>query len=344
MRRHLTAALTGLLGLLVGASASPAEPVPIRVGWVVVPADLAPLMVEKPDVAKHMGKTYTPELIHFAGTPAMITGLATGDLDVVALAFSSFALAVENAHLRDLRIIADQFQDGADGYHTNPFLVRNDSPLQAVADLKGKVLASNEVGSAVDIALRAMLRKNRLSDRSDVNIIEVRFPDMKAMLGESKVVLIPGVAPFGFDPELRKNTRTLFTQKDAVGRTQMILRAARGGFIEKNRPALVDYLEDYLRVLHWYTDPANHKEAVEIIARVTKQPASHYDSWVFTKDDYYRNPEGLPDLAALQANIDLQKELGFLKTGIEVKQYADLSLVQEAATRIETGSSEAGAK
>ena len=42
----------------------------------------------------------------------------------------------------------------------------------------------------------------------------------------------------------------------------------------------------------------------------------------------------IPNLAALQANIKLQKELGFLKTDIDVKTYSDLSLVEEAAKRL----------
>jgi NitT/TauT family transport system substrate-binding protein len=41
-----------------------------------------------------------------------------------------------------------------------------------------------------------------------------------------------------------------------------------------------------------------------------------------------------PDLRALQANIDLQLQLGLVKASIDVKKHADLSLVEEAAKRI----------
>lgn len=36
----------------------------------------------------------------------------------------------------------------------------------------------------------------------------------------------------------------------------------------------------------------------------------------------------------MQHNIDVQKELGFLKTGVQVKNYADLRIVEEAARRL----------
>jgi NitT/TauT family transport system substrate-binding protein len=42
----------------------------------------------------------------------------------------------------------------------------------------------------------------------------------------------------------------------------------------------------------------------------------------------------LPDLKALQANIDLQHKLGLVKETINVGKHADLSIVREAAKRV----------
>jgi hypothetical protein len=42
----------------------------------------------------------------------------------------------------------------------------------------------------------------------------------------------------------------------------------------------------------------------------------------------------MPNLTALQANLDQQKELGFLAEAVEVKKYSDLSMVEEAAKRL----------
>lgn len=322
-----------VVALLAGLPAKAAEPYHLRIGWVVVPADLIPLMFQKPGLAPHAGKTYIPELTHFAGTSTEMTALATGNLDLAALAYSTFALTIENAGISDLRVIADTFQDGVPGYHTNEFMVRKDSPIHTVEDLKGKVLATNETGSAVDIAMLAMLAEHHIPQNA-VTIIEARFPDQTAMLKEKKVDLIPAVEPFGMNPELRAFARTLFTQKQAVGRTQMIFQVAREGFLQKHHAAIVDFLEDYLHALHWLTDPAHHDEAVKLVTAMTKQPAAMYQGWLFTRRDYYRNPEGLPDLKALQANVDLEKKLGFIRSPLDVKSYADLSLVKEAARRL----------
>ena len=48
----------------------------------------------------------------------------------------------------------------------------------------------------------------------------------------------------------------------------------------------------------------------------------------------YRDLDGLPDLAALQSNIDSMLELGLAKDRVEVKNYVDLSLVKEAVQRL----------
>ncbi|HEY6258042.1 MAG TPA: ABC transporter substrate-binding protein [Xanthobacteraceae bacterium] len=309
------------------------EPVKIRVSWVAPLANWGSILLEKKDLARHAGKSYVMEQVRYAGTPLMITAMANGELEIGSLAYSTLALAVQNAGLDDLRIIADEFQDGVAGYYSDEFMVLKDGPVQKVEDLKGKVVATNAVGSAVDVAMRAMLRKHGLEDKRDYTVVEAPFPTMRAMLAEKKVALIPAVLPFALDPELRKIAQPLFVQRDAIGVTDMIVWAARKPFLDKNRAAMVDFMEDALRIVHWYLDGANHKEATEIAARVTKQPAAQFD-WLFTKQDEYHDPGMMPDLKALQGNVDLTRDLGFVRSSLDVKKIADLSIVEEAAKRL----------
>jgi sulfonate transport system substrate-binding protein len=330
--------LLAAAALLWGTGAAAADPLRIRESYVVPVNDWPTILFEKPGLAKHLDKSYSFEPVHFQGTPQMIQALATGELEIANLTFSSFSIAIVNASMSDLRIIADGFQDGVDGYYSNADVVRADSPIKNVEDLKGKVLSTNAAGAAVDIALRAMLRKHGLEDKRDLTIIEAPFPTMPAMLMDGKVDLITAAPPFSFDPKFRQATRVLFTQKQEVGTTQMVLWVVRADFIKKNRAALIDFMEDSLRAERWYLDRANHKEAVAIAARVSKTPEAMWDSWLFLKNgengDFYRDPNGQPNLPALQANVDLQKEMGFIKSSFDVKQYADLSLVAEATKRL----------
>jgi sulfonate transport system substrate-binding protein len=330
--RSLLASFVAFVWLGAGAASS-AEPVKIRIAWVAPVSNWASILLEKKDLARHLGKSHVLEPVRYAGTPPMITALANGELEIANLAYSSLALAILNAGMDDLRIIADEFQEGVPGHYTSEFMVLKDGTIQKIEDLKGKVVASNAAGSAVDVAMRAMLRKHGLEDKRDYTVVEAPFPTMRAMLAEKKVDLIPAILPFSLDPELRKIAIPKFTIGDALGHTQMILWVARKPFLDKNRAAMVDFMEDTLRIVRWYTDPANHKEVVEIAGRVAKQPPERF-GWLYTKNDYYRDRNMLPNLAALQRNLDTTADLGFVKGKVDVGRHADLSIVQEAAQRL----------
>ena len=87
-------------------------------------------------------------------------------------------------------------------------------------------------------------------------------------------------------------------------------------------------------MLAWYSDPKNVEEVLQIVTSYTKQPRGRFEGWIFDKGDYYRDPKGVPNLQTLQGNLGLLRKLGFLKTDIEVANYADLSMVKEAGSRI----------
>jgi sulfonate transport system substrate-binding protein len=320
--------------MMLGVTAmAAAEPTKIRIGWIAMPGSRAGYLLEKPELMHHHDKTYTIEAIHFSSTPAQLTALASGDLDIAQFAFSTFGAAIENAHLTDVRLIADEVEDGAPGYSTTHFIVLKDGPVQRIEDLKGRVVATNGIGSGLDMALRYILRKHGLEEKRDYTDVEINFPNMKAALGERKVDLVSAVLPFMYDPELVRIGRTLFEQGAEIGPAELLMWASRTGFIEKNHAALVDLMEDVLRMQRWYFDPANHQEAIAIAAKLTKQPPTALD-WVFTTRDFYRNPNGRPDLKAVASNLKMEKELGYLKTDIDVEKFADLSIVDEASKRL----------
>jgi sulfonate transport system substrate-binding protein len=332
MRAKIGLASIALLAL--GCGFARGEPLQLRVAWAAPLANSASIWLDKKDLARHYGKSYVFEPVRYRGTPPMITAIANNELEIGNLAYSTLPIAIENAGMDDIRVIADDFQDGVDGYYSNEFDVLTDGPIRKVEDLKGKVVATNAGGSAVDVAMRAMLHKHGLESNRDYTIIEAPFPAMRAMLAEKKVDLIPAVLPFSYDPELHKIAHDLFVQKDAIGITDMIVWQARKPFIDKNRATLVDFMEDTLRIVHWYEDPANHQAAMQILGDLVKRPPAIFD-WAFTKRDVYHDPNLMPNLDALQKNVDMTRDLGFIKSSFDVRKYSDLSIVEEAAKRLQ---------
>jgi NitT/TauT family transport system substrate-binding protein len=331
MRAHVLAVAAA--SLMIAATAAATEPVTIHIAWITSPPMLSPVLFEQPRVATHLDKTYRVEAIHFQGGPPIVTALAVGEVDIASISFSLVSTAVVNAGMSDLRIIADEFQDGGGDGFSSPYLVLKDGPIRTVEDLKGKIVATNGIGSAIDMAMRFMLRQHGLEDRRDYSSVEVGFPNMRAMLADHKVDLIMVGANYANDPQTERMARTLFTMRDSFKGPAGQMWAARAGFIEKNRPAMVDFIEDALRGLHWYLDPANREAALAILSKFSKQSPERL-SWVFSKNDFYHDPNGMPNIAATQHDIALQRELGFLKTDFDVTHYVDLSLVKEAGARL----------
>ena len=325
--RAIRLSIPFILALFIAALSLPAaaQPVKIRIGWITAPASMVPLLFLKPGIAKHHGKSYTFDPMHFGSSTLQITAISQGEIDIAGFGYTSFPLAIQNGGLSDLRIIADEIQDGAPGYYSTPYFVRKDSGIDKIEDMKGKIAATNGLGSGVDIAMRTALKHRGLEVTRDYTMIEAPFPAHKAILKEKKADLVVGVLPFSYDAELNDFAKPLFDTRSGLDTTALSFWAARKGFIDKNRAALVDLLEDYGAMLRWYYDPANHKEAVALTAG--------FEPWLFTRQDFFRDPDGKPDLKVVQESINKVKELGFIKETLDVSKFADLSMAEEAAKR-----------
>ena len=329
--RHLVAAA---LVLAIAPRPALADPLAIRIGWSTMPGHMIPVLFTKPDILRHYGITYTVTPIGFRGSSPQITALAAREVDLIASSPAVLALSVVNARI-DMRVVADIIQDGVGDYHTEAFMVRSDSGINTVADLRGKRLGTNAVGSAADTAMRAMLAKNGLGARGDTVSIEAAFPALPAMLEERKIDLAVVLQPQALRMEADPAFRTLFTARDAWGASDLVFLAGRAEFLEKNRAAVEDMIEDYVRAMRWFQAPANHAEAVGIVAKFMKVDPAQL-GYLFTTNDYYRDPFARPNIANLQNAIDQSKSLGVIPATIQVApKYVDLSFLDTARKRIE---------
>ena len=320
---------------IVAAGVAKAEPVKIRIGWIVTPAELTPYMFAKDGIAVHNGVSYTLEPIHFQGSIMEVTAAQTNDLDIAVFGSTSFAIAVENAGLRDLRIIADEVQDGVPGWSGPEFRVLRDGPIKTIEDLRGKVLATNAFGGETDMAIKLTMLKHKMVPNRDFTEIEAEMANMNALLLERKAGLVAAVHPFQDIPDFDAKSRTLFTTGDALGRFEVSFWTARTAYIAAHRAVLTDLLEDYVRAIRWYSDPAHRDEGLQIVANFTKRPLATFDKWLFLPGKgYYRGPDGLPDIDAVTANIRMQHELGLIKADLDAKDHADLSLLKAAIARL----------
>jgi len=335
-KRGFILSSAALLGTLAAPGIARSQELPlIRWGYVLPPvAEMAGIFLTKPELLKHYKKSYAFEAKFVRGPPLLVTALAADEIDVANLGFSTFHQAVVKAGMKDMKIVGDEVEDGFHGHFSSQIRVRKDSPINKIEDLKGKVVATIALGSGADMLTRYTLRKHGLELNKDYTYLETPFPTMKAMLLDKKVDAAYFAQPFASDPEVVEKTRILFTTDNSMGPLMPNFVAARGSFIAKNRPAFVDFLEDFLRVVRWYYDPANRDESIRIVAQASKMPEDVLKRYIFTKQDNYRNLDGLPDLQVIQKNFEQQREIGLTDRVLNVNDYADLSPMKEAVERL----------
>ena len=326
----------GAVGCALLALSAPghADPLKIRIGYQASPEKLIPMKLGRTDIAPHLGKSYDVDFVLFQASSVEVTALATGDIDIATLGYSSYGLAIANAHMDDLRIVADVYQDGAPGYFSTQLMVLKTAGINTIEDLRGKVLAANGPGSGGDMAIREMLRRRGMEEKKDYTLISGPANNQFPMLAERKADLVTISVAQASDPKVEAVAKTLFRVKDALGITQWSLYAMRKDFIDQHRAQLGDFFEDMLRVNRWMLNPANRPEVIKVFAAFSKEPPESFGSYLFTKRDFYSDPDCVPNLDALQKNLQVMHQLGFLKTEVDVKSHADLSLIEAAKRRL----------
>jgi ABC-type nitrate/sulfonate/bicarbonate transport system substrate-binding protein len=319
------------------ASSALADPVKIRADWNIVPGQFAPLIPTvpqyAPDVYRHYGKSYVVEPIHMAGGGATLTALAVGETDLSTLSPQALVLGVTNAKL-DLRVIGQQISTEVPGYLQTYFWV-NKNKIHTIEDLKGKVIGVSVRGSNVDSAATMVMAKHGMTTPRDYQIIEVPFPAQLPALESGKVDAAVLVTPFHLRARANPDLKPIFSVGDAFGPVETLMWMAKADFVKKNRAALVDFLEDNMRMRRWMFDPKTRMQAVKQLSDQTKFPEAQLATWVYTKGDYYYDPHDMVDVARLQKNVETMKETGIIPTAINVTPYVDMSLAKEAAARLD---------
>ena len=178
-----------------------------------------------------------------------------------------------------------------------------------------------------------MLHKHGLEDKRDYTMVEAPFPTMKAMLKEKKAAWFRRILPFPFDPEMQQIARPLFPSRDAIGITQLIVWTANKPSSTRTAPRWSISWKTRCASRAGSSIPKNHEEVDADRREITKLPPERF-FWLFTKQDYHHSLDMLPNLDALQSNINLTHDSASSNRRSTFRKYTDLSLAKEAAARL----------
>ncbi|HUH87246.1 MAG TPA: ABC transporter substrate-binding protein [Pusillimonas sp.] len=134
-----------------------------KIGYLRVMDDAQVMAAYEGDFYKKHGLDV--ELVEFKSGTDLIKAIVGGQLDTGVLGFTN--AASWSSRGADLKVVG-----GAQhGYHA--IVVRDDSNIKTVADLKGRTLASQKEGSTADTVLRGVVLKDAGLQASDLNIMGV---------------------------------------------------------------------------------------------------------------------------------------------------------------------------
>ena len=306
-----------------GTSGGPGKPTTVRVGYFPnVTHAPAIVGVEKGFFASALGAN-TLETKTFNAGPEAVEALLSGAIDATFVGPNPAINAYQKSHGDAIRIVAGSTSGGA------ALVVSKD--ITTPADLKGKAVASPQLGNTQDVALRAWLKSQGLSaDTSGGGDVSIKPQANGDTLDQMKQGLIAG----GWVPEpwatrlvqeggghVLVDEKTLWPQGQFVT-TQLIVATS---FLDKHPDVVEELIRGESSAIDYLTsNPSDaHTLVNDAITKITgkglkpEAVSAAFANLTFTLD---------PIASSLQKSADDAKDAGLLDS-TDIKNIYDLALL-----------------
>jgi NitT/TauT family transport system substrate-binding protein len=192
------------------------------------------------------------ELFHGLNGPAVVEALVAGSIPLGDIGIGPAIVAAA----RGLPLLQPAL--GAIGTAKQPvsrIMVKGDSPITEVAQLKGRKLALHQRGTMEDISLAA-LKKTRGIGHEDVEIVIVPAPGQPQALARGQVDAIYALPPADAVAERRFGARTLINTADFIPYLGYGTLAMRRDFVDTYPDAAKKVMTAWLGFCRWIDDNA----------------------------------------------------------------------------------------
>ena len=312
-KRGVVAALA--LGALLSSGSAFAQQT-IKVGWTIPAEESKYWMMKRPQEFADLGKKYNIEWVQFQGTAPMTQALAAGALDCATQSVLALALVVQSGNLKASIVAQHVFEKP--GSFSVYWAVKDDSPIKTIADLKGKTMSINTLGSGIYGPMAILLKQAGLDPAKDVKLVEVGFALSEEALRSGRVDSAVMNQPFAARMEAKGGTRKLFSLSQQQDGIVHILEACRADFIEKNPELARMYVRDL--TLGMQKALANRDETLKVVNEVMKAPIPVLETYLLKDNDFARDPGAAPNFDAIQKMLDTYVESGMLPKKLDVSE------------------------
>ncbi|MGE3909884.1 MAG: ABC transporter substrate-binding protein [Chloroflexota bacterium] len=333
LRRFMTAASLALAVLLLTVAMpmstfTPAASAqaPLKVRMSVLPIFIsAPIFIAQ-DKGYFAEAGIDLEMTTLWQASEIIAGFASDSLDASAGGFGPAQMNAVAQGALDVRLVAPLHSEKPPV--STPLVVRkalwDDGTVTSVADLKGRKIAINSRGSAVEYWMYAALATGGLTP-ADVDLVVMSFQDASVALANGAIDGALIGEPDVTRAELAGNVVRL--TEDFVDDIQVTAVYFKTDFLEANRPAVERFVAAYLRGARdlagdGYRDPVN----VAILEKATKVEAST----ISIARVPFHDPNGRIHIEDFQKMQDFFVEQGTVRTPIDIPSVVDLSVAEAA--------------
>ena len=258
---------------------------------------------------------------YFRGGGDVIRAISTGANDIAGVAAPS-AIFIAASKGEPVKIIAGNMGPPV-GF---VWIVKANSPVRSISDLKGKKVGFSRPGSVTHTALLAILKAEKLE--KDVQIVPVgTAPDNWTAVANGIIDSGYHTSPDVYYLVLKKEARILFSPIDYLKDYQKTVVAAMDEVIKKDPEMIRNLLRAHFRAIKFIWD--NPEKTIALWAQELDLPV---DVARLAYKDLPKNAfdVGAPKTENLRGSLEEAIGTGEIKTGLDLKQVLDLRFLPKS--------------
>ena len=288
----------------------------IIVGYLPSDHDSALFVANAKDMFQKEGLKI--RLVPFRSGPDLINAAKLGKIDIGYCGISPVTMAITDG--TPIKIVASVNQEGSG------IVVGNNTNISNITDLKGKNIAIPKLNSVQDVLLTYWLSQYNIN-RNEVNITESEVPYMPRSLLFKKfdgyVAWEPYVSAAGSEGD---GKILLYSKTDTWKNFPCCVVIATDSFAKDHPNALRNFLKIHVEATNYVN---SHKDETALIVsqklgtsvQIEEESLKHVEFNMLPPNEFMKN---------VFKFIDIQKQLGYIKTNVSNVSYFDFSFLPKS--------------